>query len=350
MLIDGLHIPLTTPFYRDGKSYLRKLEHNVARYSLTPAAGLVALSGEGSTLTDAERREALEAVGHVAAREKVLVAALPRESVVRALDLAEEAERAGFDAVLLGAAADAATLTEAERMLWFHAVADRSPLPVMLSSEAASELATETITELAQHGNIIGIYDAQLTRDRLGAILSATQNIRREVTVTPVFAPVTRRMLAPQIENAPAATFVSAESLAGGSALAIAAVAPPSAPSLKIRTKMVGFQVMAAGRVTALVELLEAGTAGAMPALSASAPQACYEAYAAFRDGDPALAAEKAHRLLAADALIAHQGIAAVKYGCDLNGYFGGIPRLPRLPLTADGRAAVERVLASLKN
>ncbi len=42
-----------------------------------------------------------------------------------------------------------------------------------------------------------------------------------------------------------------------------------------------------------MVELLEAGAAGAMLALSASAPQGCYEAYAAFKDGDPALAAEK---------------------------------------------------------
>ena len=42
MLIDGIHIPLTVPFTRDGESYLRKLEYNVGRYSLTPAAGLVA--------------------------------------------------------------------------------------------------------------------------------------------------------------------------------------------------------------------------------------------------------------------------------------------------------------------
>ena len=52
MLIDGIHVPLTSPFYRDGRSYLRKLEHNVARYSLTPVAGLVALSSEGAGLSD----------------------------------------------------------------------------------------------------------------------------------------------------------------------------------------------------------------------------------------------------------------------------------------------------------
>src|ERR1700679_1693485 len=54
MLIDGMHIPLTVPFNRDGESYLRKLEYNVGRYSLTPAAGLVALVAEGAALSDDE--------------------------------------------------------------------------------------------------------------------------------------------------------------------------------------------------------------------------------------------------------------------------------------------------------
>jgi 4-hydroxy-2-oxoglutarate aldolase len=98
------------------------------------------------------------------------------------------------------------------------------------------------------------------------------------------------------------------------------------------------------------VEVLQAGAAGAMLALSASAPQGCYEAYAAFKDGDAALAAEKGERLVEADAAIRALGIAGVKYGCDCNGYFGGAPRLPRLPLDAAGRATVERVLAGIRN
>ena len=87
-----------------------------------------------------------------------------------------------------------------------------------------------------------------------------------------------------------------------------------------------------------------------MLALSACAPQGCYEAYAAFKDGDPALATEKGQRLVEADAAIRQMGIAGVKYGCDWNGYYGGAPRLPRLPLHAEGRANVERVLAGIRN
>jgi hypothetical protein len=189
---------------------------------------------------------------------------------------------------------------------------------------------------------VVGLYDDGLTLEHYRAIVAATQDVKRDVSVTTVFAPVTRRMQA----AVGAASFVTAESLAGG--LAVAMVA--TAPALKTRTKTVGFQVMAAGSARGVVELLEAGVVGAMPAMSACAPQGCYEAYAAFKDGDPALATEKGQRLVEADAAIRQMGIAGVKYGCDWNGYYGGAPRLPRLPLDAEGRAKVERVLAGIRN
>ena len=341
MLIDGIYVPLTAPFYRDGASYWKKLEHNVARYSLTPAAGLVALTGEGEALSDEEMRETLKSVSESAAPEKVLVARIAKESVRGALWLAEEAAKAGFDAVLLRVPRG---LKAAELRLFLAAVADGSELPVLVSSAAQGGLPVEAIAEFAQHANALGLFDAGLTLERYHALTAATATVKREVTVTTVFAPVTRRMKAPASEGA--ATVVSAESLGGGAAIA---VAPPK-PAIKTRTKTVGFQVMAAGTAVGLVDLWEAGVAGAMPALAASAPQGCYEAYAAFKDGDPELAREKEQRLIEADALLHRLGIAGIKYGCDLNGYFGGVPRLPRVPLDGEQRVQVERVLQGLRN
>ena len=345
MLIDGIHIPLTVPFTRDGESYLHKLEYNVGRYSLTPAAGLVALTAgsEGGTLADAEAGEALRMIGAAASDEKVLVAAIAKDSVRGSLAVAEQAAGAGFDAVLLAAPVGWARMSADELRMFFRVVADGSPLPVMLSSDGC-ELAVEMIAELARHANVVGIYDEGLTVERYRAIAEATRDVKREVAVTAVFAPVTRRFLRGRREEA--VGFVTAESLAGGKAVAVASVAP----ALKTRLKTVGFQVMAAGSARGFVELLEAGVAGAMLAMSACAPQGCYEAYAAFKDGDPALAAEKGQRLLEADAAIVPMGIAGVKYGCDWNGYFGGMPRLPRLPLDFEGRARVERVLGGIRN
>jgi 4-hydroxy-2-oxoglutarate aldolase len=333
MLMDGIHIPLTVPFTRDGESYLRKLEYNVGRYSLTPAAGLVALTGEGAALSDAETVEALRVIGAAAEREKVLVAAVAKESVRGALMVAEEAAAAGFDAVLLNAPNG---ISSDEVKVFFRAVADRAGLPVMLGS-----LPVELVAELARHPNVLGMYGAGLTVERYRALVAATEGVERLVVVTTVFHPVTRRMLAQGLGMEEG--FVAASSLAGGAAVAVA-------PAVKTRVKKVGFQVMAAGSARGLVELLEAGCAGAMLELSACAPQGVYEAYAAFKDGDPALAAEKEERLLEADAAVLAMGLAGVKYGCDWNGYFGGKPRLPRLPLDAEGRARVERVLAGIRN
>ena len=348
MLIDGIHIPLTVPFTRDGESYLRKLKYNVGRYSLTPAAGLVALTSEGGALSDEEIGEALRVVGAAASAEKVLVAAIARDSVRGSLAIAEQAAAAGFDAVLLGVPPEWKRLSGNELMMFFRAVADASPLPVMLSSDAGTyPFSVEVIAELARHQNVIGLYDDGLTLERYRAIVAATQGVKHEVVVTTVFAPVTRRMVLRGLrEEQGDAAFVTAEALAGGKAVAIVA----TAPALKTRAKTVGFQVMAAGSARGVVELLEAGVAGAMLGLSACAPQGCYEAYAAFKDGDPALAAEKGQRLVEADAVIQEMGIAGTKYGCDWNGYYGGAPRLPRLPLDVGGRATVERVLAGIRN
>jgi dihydrodipicolinate synthase/N-acetylneuraminate lyase len=344
MLIDGIHVPLSSPFYRDGRSYLRKLEHNVARYSLTPVAGLVALASEGALLTDKEAFESLKSVAEFAAKEKVLIASIDRESVHAALLLAEQAEAAGFDALLLRVPRFIAPDDLATKQLYLRAVADSATLPVLLQSEAGRSLPVSAIAELANHPNIIGLYDAELTVERFREITTATTAVKREVTVTTIFAPVTRRMLKTEVETG--GSFVSAESLAGGAAVA---VAPPK-PAIKTRTKTVGFQVMAAGTATNMTSLLEAGVAGAMPELATCTPQGVYEAFAAFKDGDPRLSALKQERLVEADALIARLGVAGIKYGCDWNGYYGGVPRLPRLPLDAAARAEVERVLAGLRN
>jgi len=330
MLMDGIHIPLTVPFTREGESYLRKLEYNVGRYSLTPAAGLVALTGEGAGLSDVETAEALRVIGAAAGREKVLVASIARESVRGALTVADEAAGAGFDAVLLHAPVG---ISRDEVLVYFRAVADRSALPVMLGS-----LPVEMVVELTRHANVIGMYADGLKVEWYREIVAAAEGVVREVVVTTVFAPVTRRMVTQGVEG-----FVTAASLSGGAAVAVV-------PGIKTRVKKVGFQVMAAGSARGVVELLEAGVAGAMVGLSACAPQGVYEAYAAFKDGDRALAAEKEERLMEADAVVLEVGIAGVKYGCDLNGYFGGAPRLPRLPLDAEGRVRVERVLAGIRN
>jgi dihydrodipicolinate synthase/N-acetylneuraminate lyase len=293
-----------------------------------------------------------------AAKEKVLIAGAGAESVAGAVKIAEQAAEAKFDAVLLrapmawrqlvrgGANGTIASLAQVE--LFFRAVADRSPLPVVLWSDASAggfELPVEMVGALAGHPNVIGLMDAGLTVERLGAVRAATADVKRDVTVTTVFAAVTPRML--EVSREGEATFVAADALSSGGASV--AVAPPK-PAIKTRTKTVGFQVVDAGAASASVALLEAGVQGVMPELAGCAPQGCHEVWAAFKDGDPQLARLKGDRLREADAVVSELGVAGVKYACDLNGYFGGAPRLPRVRLTAGEKARVEKAFREVRN
>ena len=136
---------------------------------------------------------------------------------------------------------------------------------------------------------------------------------------------------------------LSAASLSSGHAM------PVGAPAVKTRQKTVGFQVLATSTANMLDDW-RAGASGAVPRLGPCAPQACCEVWQAFKDGDQPLADEKQERILAVSSLVGGlRGAAAMKYGCDLNGYFGGFPRLPWLPLDGSAQAEFEAALGSLK-
>ncbi len=353
MLLEGLQLPLLTPFYPDGRLNLRKLEQNVAAYSKTPAAGLAVLSeqGEPSMLSDEEARLALRTAVDAAAAAKVMLAGVSRDSVRETLALIDAAASYRYDAALVGPpslfrAGNQSRRTR-ELLTYFQTVADRAALPLVLSSTTQREaLPVEVISELACHPRIIGIVDGNASADRVAALQQATAAVKREVTVTAIFAAVTGRMLARR-GLSPSGGVLSADKLTGGGA-AVAAAAP--AVAIKTRTKTVGFQILA-GSTAQMLEALMSGAVGVMPPFAACAPQACYEVVAAWKDGDLGLAEEKQARLQnAASRMEQELGVSAIKFGCDLNGYFGGLPRLPLLPLTGPEREEIETLMHSLRS
>jgi hypothetical protein len=111
---------------------------------------------------------------------------------------------------------------------------------------------------------------------------------------------------------------------------------------LKTRQKEVGFQVLV-GAAQKLQPSLDAGAVGAILAFACPAPTACYEIYAAWKEGDTELARLKQERIAqAAQRVVGDLGVPGVKYGMDFNGYYGGPSRLPFLPLTGDLKAEIE--------
>ena len=337
-----MHLPLTTPFHPDGRLNLRKLEQNVARYSLTPAAGMVVLgaTGEANLLTDAEVREMLGHAIAAAAPTKVMLAGVACQGVIPTLERIELAASLGYDAVLVGPPVFAG-VSAVERRVYLERVVDASALPVVLTGDLPLDL----VADLAFHPQVLGLLQNFASEADLRLLLGMAAGVKRTVTVTTFFAAVTGRMAQSTLEAGTA--MVSAATLGGGGA---AVAVAPAKPVIRTRTKEVGFQILVAG-TEQMLSGLQAGAVGAVPPFAIAAPQACYEVMAAWKDGDPALAAEKQLRVVEAGRKVEGEfGVTGLKYGCDLNGYFGGLPRLPLLPLLGEQKAEVERLMQGMRS
>ena len=357
MLLHGIFPPITTPFYPDGNVYYKKLEANVARYSLTPCAGIVVLgsTGEAVMLSDQERRDVLKTACDAAAPNKVLIAGTGAESAHETLNLTEYAAEIGYDAALIRTPHFYRKSMQVANILAFYrTVADRSPIPVLLYNVppfTAYDLPAESVIELAEHPNIIGIKESGGDVEKVRKMVEGTRHIRRSATVTETFDAVTPRMLA---EAAKGGNGDGGELVSIGGAGAVPEKPSSSAVSvvgkMKTRQKEVGFQVMV-GAGDKLHPSLEVGAVGAILAIACVAPTACYEIYAAWKEGDADLARLKQERVAPASRKIVGEfGISGIKHGMDFNGYFGGNARLPLLPLTREKKSEIEELLAGMRN
>jgi 4-hydroxy-2-oxoglutarate aldolase len=357
MLLEGVFAAIPTPFHPDGRPHWHHMERSVERYCRAPLAGLVVLgsTGEAVMLNDEETREALRVALEAAADDRVLIAGVGHESLVETLHRIEYAASLGYDVALVRTPHFyrpqllRSQTPAAEMLNYYRMVADRSPLPVLLYSVptyTAYDLPVDIVGELAAHPNIYGIKDSSGKPERIAAIVAATVGApRRTVTVTATFAAATGRMLSAQAASAGlAASLVTADAVLSGVGFAT----PPS-PPLKTRTREVGFQVLC-GSAQTLLPSLAVGATGGVLAMASFAPQACAEIYMAWKDRDMPLAEEKQQRVIpAANVVCGRMGIPGIKYACDLNGYYGGSPRLPLLPLAAADRDEVETLLADIR-
>ena len=363
MLLHGIHPPITTPFYPEGNIYFKKLEQNVERYSKTPVAGIVVLgsTGEAILLSDDERRDVLKTAIEAASPNKVMIAGTGIESASETLRLTEHAASLGYDIAMVRTPHYyKAQMKPANMLAFYRFVADRSPLPVMIYNfpqATGYDIPAELVIELAEHSNLIGVKESSGDVEKVRRMVEGTRHIKRSATVSETFDAITPRML--KSANQQSAELVSVGALAGTASSAAGTTPPPAMPSssavsvvsgIKTRQKEVGFQVLV-GSAQKLQPSLDAGAVGAILAFANAAPTACYEIYAAWKEGDAQLAQLKQQRIVeAAQRVAGDLGIPGIKYGMDFNGYYGGVPRLPLLPVTAEVRAEIERLLSDIRN
>src|SRR5712692_1333233 len=381
MLLHGIFPPITTPFYPDGNVYFKKLEANVERYSKTPVAGIVVLgsTGEAILLSDEERRGVLKAAREAAAPSKVLIAGTGIETATETVRLTDYAAELGYDVAMVRTPHYYKKQMHPPNLLAFYrTVADRSPLPVIIYNfpqATGYDIPAEVVIELSEHPNLIGIKESSGDVEKVRRMVEGTRHVKRSATVTETFDAVTPRMLKVATSNVsqeaqgqggelvPVAALSGAGSesdptLAKGATVGHprSSAGKPSSTTatvvggLKTRQKEIGFQVLV-GAAQKLEPSLQVGAVGAILAFADAAPTACYEIYAAWKEGDLELARLKQDRIAkAAQQVVGEWGIPGVKYAMDFNGYFGGAVRLPLLPLTADLKAEVERLLADIRN
>ncbi len=286
MKLTGILASIPTPFDHRGDLYTTKIRHNVGRWNRTSLSGYLvcAAAGEGALLTSEEKARVWEQVAATAKSDAILLAATGAESVRETVQLSDRAAEIGYSAVVVApprCATVAGRRSETHRV-YYQAVADAIRLPVIVENAAHDGdtcLSPETLRLLARHPNIAAVCDGS---GAAGGCGSSADRASREV-----------------------------QTLAGDACLL--------APSL------------------------QAGAHGAILDFASAAPFLCLSAEEAVRTRQLAAAAELQELITsAARALSTQYGIAGLKYALDIQGYYGGSPRLPGLPINPEERKHVE--------
>lgn len=174
LALSGVFPPLPTAFDTNGDVDTRAIRANVDRLMTTGLAGVLALgsNGEAGLLTEAEGDAVVEAVRHSVPDHKVLLVGIGRESTRGTIDAARRAAALGATAVLVRPPSYFKAQMTAEALIaHFRAVADASPVPVLLYNLPGPTgiiLTVSIVTTLADHPNVAGMKETSPELERLG--------------------------------------------------------------------------------------------------------------------------------------------------------------------------------------
>jgi dihydrodipicolinate synthase/N-acetylneuraminate lyase len=286
----GVFAPVTTPFRGDPID-LGGFRSNLRHYATTRLAGIVVLgsNGEAPLLDDDEADQVIEAARGVWPEGKWLIAGTGRESLKATIAATRRAAERGVDAVMVRTPSFyKSRMTGDALAAFYHAVADVSPVPVILYNVTVFtgiNMAPEVVARLSAHPNIIGVKDS------------------------------------------------------GGDVAVIAALASGSRP---------GFGVLA-GSTAALYASLAVGATGAVIGPASVAPDVCDGVRAAFLAGRHDEARLLQARLVPiARSVGPIYSVPGLKVALDAAGLVGGAPRPPLLPVPPEGVALIRDQVAAL--
>ena len=293
MKLTGIFPPIATPFDHNGDIYVSKVQHNVEKWNLTSLSGYVVMgsTGESVMVTPEEKYLMWELVAKHAAPGKLLIAGTGVESVRETVALTNRAAEMGYKAAMVRTPHYYKNLVNRgdAQLLYYRAVADQSKIPIIIYNwpqTTGVDIPVETVVALSEHPNMIAIKESS------GSIEKTMQMIR-------------------EVKH--------------------------------------GFQVLVGSAPTLWPSLLM-GAQGAILAYANAAPYSCIAIWEAYRTRDEAAGLDWQNRIGRAAALVTVKyGIPGLKYAMDLNGYYGGPPRLPLAVPTAAAKKEIEAAFENLK-
>lgn len=293
MKLQGIFPPITTPFDHNGDLYRVKVQYNIEKWNRTGLAGYVVCgsTGESVALTTEEKTQLWEWVAHYAAPEKLLIAGTGMESVRETVDLTNRAAEIGYKAAMVRTPHYYKNLVNRAdaQMLYFRAVADRVKIPVMIYNwpqTTGVDIPVEAVVALSHHPNII-------------AIKESSGNLEKVMQM--------------------------------------------------IREVKAGFQILV-GSAPTLAPSLAVGAVGAVLAFANAAPYSTIAIWEAHRTRETEAAMDWQNRIANAAQLVTTKyGIPGLKYAMDLNGYYGGPPRLPLVVPCPEAKREIELAFDGLK-
>lgn len=287
--LHGIFPPVVTNFdAASGEIAAIPFRENLRRWAETPISGVVLFgsNGEGALLDEDEKRRLTSFAREVIPSGFVLIAGASGESTRATIRQTEQLAAEGADVMLVHPPAYFGPyLTAGALMDYFRAVADASPVPVLLyhiPKYTKVTLEAGFVAELMRHGNVVGLKDSSGDMKRFAAYTGSCDDECR--------------------------LFV------GNGAL--------------------------------LYTALELGAAGGILGVANIAPRLCSDIVEEFRAGNAQAAGRLQERLTPLHKeIVAAFGGPGCKAALDLLGWHGGAPRLPLPGLSEKERSRVERVM-----
>lgn len=295
ILLKGIYPPIPTPFDGKGRIALDALKNNLAALNQFELRGYVVLgsNGEFVMMTMEERLLVMEAARALIPPNKLMIAGTGCQSTEETVFMTQKAGEIGADAALVISPSYYRSQMTPEALInHFHAVADNSPIPILLYNMPACtgiDLELELIGVLSRHPNIIGLKDSSGDMVKIGTL---------------------RHELGP------------------------------------------AFQVLA-GSGSFLLPALSVGAVGGVLALANIAPGQCLAILRYYTEGRMKEAQNLQVRMIPLNTAVTSRfSVPGLKAAMDSLGMYGGPVRSPLIALSGDNKKIVEAIItkAGLKN